>query len=308
MTTYAAPSFSDLTPDELHVQRQTKTRLVVLDVLPPEAHDRVHLPGARNACVYAVAFPEQVSELIPDKTTPIVVYGQSDDTLEGKMAVEKLHAAGYTRVSRMIGGLTAWRAAGFPVEEAPPQPTAPGTSVCPLDVDASVIFWTGSNRFNHHTGTLALSEGFLAITEGEPSGGEFILDMDSIACTDLTDPAMNAMLVAHLRHDDFFAVDRFPTARFKLQTARRLEGSTDGTPTHRLSGDFTLRGITAPIDFKASLHPRPEGGWGLQAHFAIDRTRWKVLYGSGRFFAKLGQHLVNDAIHLHLKLFANPPS
>jgi polyisoprenoid-binding protein YceI len=126
--------------------------------------------------------------------------------------------------------------------------------------------------------------------------------MNSITCTDLKDPSANAGLIAHLRHDDFFAVDEFPTAQFVLKSAETLSGNTEGSPTHHLRGDFTLRGITAPIEFDANLDLRPEGGWGAQALFAIDRTRWNVCYGSGRLFARLGQHLVSDHIHLHLKI------
>jgi hypothetical protein len=39
-----------------------------------------------------------------------------------------------------------------------------------------------------------------------------------------------------------------------------------------------------------------------QAHLEFDRTRWEVKYGSGKFFAFLGKHLVNDLVHLHLTI------
>jgi len=41
-----------------------------------------------------------------------------------------------------------------------------------------------------------------------------------------------------------------------------------------------------------------------QAWLEIDRTRWGVNYGSGRLFAWLGKHVVNDHIGLHLKIHA----
>jgi hypothetical protein len=34
----------------------------------------------------------------------------------------------------------------------------------------------------------------------------------------------------------------------------------------------------------------------------FDRTQWGSIYGSGKFFSRLGQHVVNDVIHLHLKI------
>ena len=38
----------------------------------------------------------------------------------------------------------------------------------------------------------------------------------------------------------------------------------------------------------------------------LDRTQWGSIYGSGKFFARLGQHVVNDLIHLHLKVTTIP--
>ena len=49
-----------------------------------------------------------------------------------------------------------------------------------------------------------------------------------------------------------------------------------------------------------------DGLLAADAHFDIDRTRWNVLYGSGKFYEKLGKHLVSDDISLALKLIASP--
>ena len=39
-----------------------------------------------------------------------------------------------------------------------------------------------------------------------------------------------------------------------------------------------------------------------EANFDIDRTRWNIVYGSGKFFEKLGMHLVNDLVSIQLKI------
>ena len=51
----------------------------------------------------------------------------------------------------------------------------------------------------------------------------------------LADPAMNAMLLAHLRTADFFDVGHHPTAEFVANTAVRIAPCTDGTPNHHRS-------------------------------------------------------------------------
>ena len=45
---------------------------------------------------------------------------------------------------------------------------------------------------------------------------EISLDMESITDTDLADAALNRILVAHLKSEDFFDTARHPTATFAL--------------------------------------------------------------------------------------------
>ncbi len=128
--------------------------------------------------------------------------------------------------------------------------------------------------------------------------------MNSIACEDLVDTAYNAMLIRHLRDDDFFAVDRFPTAKFVCERAEPLESCTPGTPNYSLHGMMTLRGITEPLSFPAVIATADADHLTGQAQFALDRTQFGSQYGSGRLFAFLGKHVVIDQIHLHIKLHA----
>jgi hypothetical protein len=46
----------------------------------------------------------------------------------------------------------------------------------------------------------------------------------------------------------------------------------------------------------------PDGLIAAEAHFDINRTRWKVVYGSGKIYERLGKHLVNDEVSLALSL------
>ena len=62
-------------------------------------------------------------------------------------------------------------------------------------------------------------------------------------------------------------------------------------------------GVTRPLSFPAVIARKSDGTYTAQALIAVDRTEWGVLYGSSRFFARLGEHVVNDHIHLHLKVF-----
>jgi hypothetical protein len=68
--------------------------------------------------------------------------------------------------------------------------------------------------------------------------------------------------------------------------------------------DLTMKGVTAPVDLGVVAGIAPDGSLAAQSSFLIDRTVWKVLYGSGKFFHRLGMHLVNDLVDIELKVVA----
>ena len=278
----------------------------LIHVLPEDAFEEAHVPGSRCFCAYESAFTQKVGESFPDKASPLVVYSLDDQTLEAETAAGRLRAAGYSNVVRLAGGLQAWREGGGTVEGTGPRDIAPLSGKFSLDAARSVIFWTGRNLFNHHHGSIALASGSADLAQGRLTAARFIIDMNSITCADLADTALNGMLVAHLKSEDFFAVQRHPTAEFVAVDASPVAGCTSSTPNYTISGDFTLRGETHSLAFPALIAQAPDGSLTAQAEFDFDRTRWGAVYGSGKFFARLGQHVVNDLIHLHLKLVFVP--
>lgn len=285
--------------------RALQSRVTFIHVLPEEHFERGHLPGAVNACVYEMVFTSKVTELVPDKNAAIVVYGAGGGSLDSAVAAEKLAKAGYTNVHDFRGGMAEWRESGLLVEGMPAEASAAILSgVFDVDTETSLVRWTGRNLFNHHHGTVKLSGGRIEVENGALKTARFTLDMNQIACEDLVDTAYNALLIRHLRDDDFFAVDRFPTAEFVCDRAESLPGCTDGTPNHQLHGTLTLRGITRPLSFPAVIASADADHLTGQAQLEIDRTQFGSHYGSGRLFAFLGKHVVNDHIHLHLKVQA----
>jgi rhodanese-related sulfurtransferase/polyisoprenoid-binding protein YceI len=277
--------------------------LVIIDVLPADAFREAHLPAAENFCVYETGFISKVAAAHPDLRRPIIVYGAGGGTLEAEVAAEKLQKAGYQSVRSLEGGLSGWRATGAPVQYGPVEKVHEETGVFAFDTERSLVFWTGRNLFNHHIGTVRVSGGGIELRDGAPVHGSVQLDMTSLACTDLPDPALNAMLIAHLRDEDFFAVARFPQAEVMLNSADPIPGARPGIPNFQLNGELTMRGVTCALTFPAMIARKSDGAYTAQALITIDRTEWGVLYGSSRFFARLGEHVVNDHIHLHLKVF-----
>jgi polyisoprenoid-binding protein YceI len=282
----------------------------LVDVLPKEAFEEMHLPGAQRACVYEMTFLDQVKEAVSDPDAQIVVYGSSQSSRDTVDAVERLEAAGYRNVAALTGGRAAWQQSQLPVEGSrasrpwDPQPVRVlEDRSYAVDAGQSMVEWVGRNVGNRHFGTMRLASGNVSIQQGRLAGGTFDIDMKSMQVGDL-EGEMAALLVKHLEHDDFFAVARFPTARLEIVHATRIEGTTLGSPNYKVEGNLTLRDVEGGVMFPALVAPFKEQSVALQAHFDVDRTRWGVNYGSGKLYERLGMHLVDDAISLQVRVIA----
>jgi polyisoprenoid-binding protein YceI len=274
----------------------------LIDILSSESFAAEHLPGAVNFCVYETAFIDKIRAAFPDTTILVTVYGLNSSTLEASVAVKKLEAAGYRRVQVLPGGLEGWKASGEAIEQGADAVSESVTGRYEIDQAASVAEWMGRNLFNRHVGTAQLGAGTIDIKDGLLAGGHLTVDMTTLRCTDITDPALNAHLIAHLKSDDFFLTEKYPNAEFDILVVAIRSGAKLGDPNYQIRGDLTLRGVTKPLDFPAVVARRPEGAFTAQARLDIDRTLWGSVYGSAKFFGRLGQHLVNDVIHLYLKV------
>lgn len=296
-----------MTALELQTQLQSPQPPALLHVLPEEIFAAARIRASVNACVYETAFLDKVGELGLDRGAPLVVYGAGEGSLDAATAAAKLRGDGFTHVEVFAGGLAAWQAAGLPLDGAGhlPQPPVPHGTYA-VDTAESVIRWTGRNLFNHHSGTVRLAGGEIRVEHGQLTSARFSIDMASIACEDLTDSGMNAMLLAHLRTTDFFDTAHHPTAGFTTTAAERIQSCTDGTPNFLLRGTFTLRGISHPLEFPVLIAAKDDArhltGQGV---LTLDRTAYGSQYGSGKLFRFLGPHVVNDDIHLHVKIHAD---
>ncbi len=278
---------------------------VILDVRIPEDFAVAHIAGSLHACVFLMSFVEDVKRLVPDPETPIVVYGTAVTSLESTEASQRLAWAGYASVFNYAGGLAEWKSDALPTlgdGPLPPQPVVDGP--VPVDLHETRIEWTGRNLLNKHTGTVGLKSGELLFKEGWLAGGEFVLDMTALTCSDIADAAMNLLLIQHLKGADFFDVDRFPEGRLSLRKVVPVPEGRPGSPNLQLLGDLTVRGITRELPIVAVGGRTPEGRLAVQAVFAFDRTDFGSAYGSGRFFRNLGKHLVNDLVEIQVRLVA----
>jgi len=302
--------FTEITTSQLQQRISENRNQILIDTLPGDRFEKRHLPGAVNASVFEVTFPQKIETLAPDKDGEIVLYGSSNKSMDAVTAAEKLERLGYRNVYTLSGGLAAWQESGYPLEGEDTETPVASEAVLSLadrtynvDTGKSIIEWAGRNPNVKHHGTLRLSKGEIKVSKGV-IGGTFEVDLESIENINLAGDELQPVLIDHLKSDDFFFVKMFPKAVFTIQTARSVKEPTLSIPNYEIEGTLKLRGVGAEIAFPATVSNLPDGGITAEAHFDIDRTRWNIIYGSSRFFEHLGMHLVFDPISIQVRIIA----
>ena len=162
-----------------------------------------------------------------------------------------------------------------------------------INVEKSTINWTGKKIGGKHQGFIKITEGSLELKKDKIASGQFIINMTSITNTDLENETYNQKLVGHLKSDDFFGVEAFPTAIFKVTKSTKF---ADDKAT--LTGEVTIKGMTETISFEVTKTENSYTG-----KMEIDRSKFNVKYGSSSFFDSLGDKAIDDIFTLEIELF-----
>jgi polyisoprenoid-binding protein YceI len=157
----------------------------------------------------------------------------------------------------------------------------------------SSIDWVGRKVTGAHNGTIEVKEGQLVLSNGELTGGKFVIDTTSIKILDITDATLNAQFYGHLASDDFFSSEKYPEATLEIT-------AVSGT---YIEGKLTIKGITHPVGFDADVQVN---GSELTASgkLVIDRTSYGIRFRSGNFFKDLGDTLIYNDFELNVSLTA----
>lgn len=148
------------------------------------------------------------------------------------------------------------------------------------DAAKSKVNWTATKVGGEHTGTVKLANGILKVEGNKLKGGSFALDMTTIEDTDITNASMNEKLTNHLKSDDFFSVEKNPTSTFKITKAAPIANAKAGSPNYNITGDLTIKGITHPISFPATV--KISGDMAeASAKVEVNRIKWDIKYRSG---------------------------
>ena len=171
-----------------------------------------------------------------------------------------------------------------------------------VDAKQSAVVWTGKKVTGEHKGKVEISSGKLNVLDKKLIDGTFVLNLASLTVTDITEPEKNAKLVGHLKNDDFFATDKFPTSQLVITKATQQSGEQ-----YELTGNLTIKGITQPITFPATVKITDKGATA-RAQITVNRTKYDIKYKSANYFENLGDKAILDDFLLDVSLVATADS
>ena len=174
------------------------------------------------------------------------------------------------------------------VGEAAPVASATGGSTYQFTENSTIEF-TGSKVTGSQSGGFKNFEGTFSVKDGEPTSGEFTIDMDSTF-------SENPKLTAHLKDADFFDVPQYPETKFAVTTFTKTSDKN-----YDLSGNLTLHGITKNITFPTKVDVSEER-IKVSAEFDIKRTDFGIIYPGKK------DDLIRDEVIIKFELEAKPAS
>lgn len=168
----------------------------------------------------------------------------------------------------------------------------PNPAPKPINLLTSKIMWKGYKVTGQHEGTLNFKSGSLDFNGEVLVGGEFIVDMNSLECTDLSGKG-KAGLEDHVKGEDFFGTATHPTAKLKFTKVV----SRGKVGEYKVIANLTIKNITKEIKFNANVNAGT-----ATAALKVDRTEYDIQYKSGSFFESLGDKTIYDEFDLNVAI------
>lgn len=129
------------------------------------------------------------------------------------------------------------------------------------------IGFVGAKVTGSHDGGFGVFEGTASVVGGAPETSSVKVTIDTTSLW-----ADNEKLTGHLKSDDFFGVETFPTATFE---STAITASEEGG--YILTGNLELHGVTKQISFPAEIMVNEEG-FTAKSEFSINRFDFDIVY------------------------------
>ena len=163
--------------------------------------------------------------------------------------------------------------------------------VVSVNTERSTVKWKGEKVTGFHEGVINIKAANLTFDNDELTGGEVIIDMLTINCTDLSGPYKNK-LEEHLNSSDFFNVKDYP-----LSTLSIIECTKSNNNKYNVVANLTIKDVTETVEFETELNNNV-----ATAEINIDRTKFDIKYSSGSFFKNLGDKMIYDDFSISVNI------
>ncbi|MFD2967625.1 YceI family protein [Sphingobacterium bambusae] len=162
-----------------------------------------------------------------------------------------------------------------------------------IDSKASSIKWVAKKVVGGHEGTINIKNGTLQTEKNKITGGEFVIDMNSMLCPDAP------KLTDHLKNEDFFNVPQYGTAKLVITKV----DNSKANPV--ITGNLTIKDKTKAISFPVKVTNATANGLEAEAiGIKINRLDFDIKYRSASFFSDLGNRAIEDEFTLDVKIKA----
>lgn len=161
-----------------------------------------------------------------------------------------------------------------------------------VDLASSIMTWKGTKPTGAHDGTIAFKESSLVLDNGKITGGEFIIDMNTIKNIDLAGSDGAGKIEGHLKAPDFFDIAMYPTSTFVITSVSDVEEKL------AVTGNLTIKDVTKSITIPAKISSEDGVTTFTSALFNIDRADFNVKYGSKRWIEGLKDKFIDDLVEM----------
>ncbi len=145
--------------------------------------------------------------------------------------------------------------------------------------DGSQVDWRASHLggVQKRFGKIYLKNAKFVVNNNELSNATVEMDMHSFTVENFPeDGEQTAKLTGHLKSDDFFKVEAYPTAKFELVDVQNATGDYSS----KVTGNLTILDVTKSIAFNANITVADNEVSLKSEDFSIDRTQWGLIYNT----------------------------
>ena len=173
---------------------------------------------------------------------------------------------------------------------------AAGDGLYNIDVATSSLTWRGENIVGKkHQGTIMVKRGNVNLSGGAITGGEIVIDMNTLTNTDLSGEE-KGNIESHLKGADFFDTAKFGEAVYTITS-----GQPKNAINYDVTGKLTIKGITHELNCTLVVAPNGDG-ISVGGGFVFDRSQFDVRYGSDKFFDNLGNKAIKNEVIMTVNL------